>query len=69
MTQTETHLAAPVPKLHDRAFRWRIPPGPGRPRFVRDAAMVVLMAGFAVTLAWNGFLAWCLLALVRLAIG
>lgn len=31
--------------------------------------MVVLMAGFAVTLAWNGFLAWCLLALVRLAIG
>jgi hypothetical protein len=69
MARIENHLAAPVPKLHDRAVHWRAFPGTDRPRVARDAAVVVLVAGSVATLAWAGFLAWCILALVRLAIG
>ena len=69
MAQIENHLAAPVPKLHDRAVQWRVHSGTRRPRLARDAAIVVLVAGGVATLAWAGLLAWCVLSLVRLAIG
>jgi hypothetical protein len=68
MAQIENHLTLPVPKLHDRAVQWRALPGTKRPRLARDAAIVVLIAGGVATLAWVGFLAWCVLHLVRLAI-
>jgi ferric-dicitrate binding protein FerR (iron transport regulator) len=69
MAQIENHLAAPVPKLHGRPLPWRAFAPTRRPRLARDAAVVVLVAGAAATLAWTGFLAWCLLSLVRLALG
>jgi hypothetical protein len=69
MAQIENHLAASVPKLHGRAVPWRAFASTRRPRLARDAAVVVLVAGVLATLAWTGFLAWCLLSLVRLALG